>query len=54
METQFCYLQRGEGRARVRSLGKDLEKTVTDKATVVQMVKDGFAYCDDVFANADR
>jgi hypothetical protein len=30
--------------------GKNLEKTVTDKAGVVQMVKDGFAYCDDVFA----
>ena len=30
--------------------GKKLEKTVTDKAGVIQMVKDGFAYCDDVFA----
>jgi uncharacterized damage-inducible protein DinB len=31
--------------------GKNLEKSVTDKAGVVQMVKDGFAYCDDVFAS---
>ena len=29
---------------------KELEKTVTDKAAVIQLVKDAFAYCDDLFA----
>jgi len=43
----FCNLVKG-GTSPIA--GKDLEKTVTDKAGVVQMVKDGFAYCDDVFA----
>ena len=31
--------------------GRNLEKSVTDKAGIVQMVKDGFVYCDDLFAN---
>ena len=43
----FCNLVKGGANP---TAGKNLEKTVTDKAGVVQMVKDGFAYCDDVFA----
>ena len=43
----FCNLVKG-GASPIA--GKDLEKTVTDKAGVVQMVKDGFGYCDEVFA----
>ena len=31
------------------ALNKDFEK-VTDKATVIQLVKDAFAYCDDLYA----
>ena len=50
IETQyfFCHAVKG-GSNPVE--GKVLEKIVTDKAGVVQMVKDGFAYCDDVFAS---
>ncbi len=44
----FCNLVKGGTNP---IAGKNLEKTVTDKAGVVQMVKDGFAYCDDVFAS---
>jgi uncharacterized damage-inducible protein DinB len=44
----FCNLVKGGANP---IAGKNLEKTVTDKAGVVQMVKDGFAYCDDVFAS---
>ena len=29
--------------------GKDFEKVI-DKATIIQMVKDSFGYCDDAFA----
>jgi uncharacterized damage-inducible protein DinB len=49
IETQyyFCNVVKG---GTDPAAGKKLEKTVTDKAGVVQMVKDGFAYCDDVFA----
>ena len=43
----FCNLMKGGANP---VAGKNLEKTVTDKPGVVQMVKDGFAYCDDVFA----
>ena len=43
----FCNLVKGGANP---IAGKNLEKTVIDKAGVVQMVKDGFAYCDDVFA----
>jgi len=42
----FCNLVKGGANP---IAGKNLEKSVTDKAGVVQMVKDGFAYCDDVF-----
>ena len=44
----FCNLVKGGANP---IAGKNLEKSVTDKAGVVQMVKDGFAYCDDVFAS---
>jgi uncharacterized damage-inducible protein DinB len=44
----FCNLMKGG----VNPIaGKNLERSVTDKAGVVQMVKDGFAYCDEVFAS---
>jgi uncharacterized damage-inducible protein DinB len=43
----FCNLVKGGANP---TAGKNLEKTVTDKAGVLQMVKDGFAYCDDMFA----
>jgi uncharacterized damage-inducible protein DinB len=43
----FCNLVKGGANP---IAGKNREKSVTDKAGVVQMVKDGFAYCDDVFA----
>ena len=43
----FCNLVKGGANP---IAGKNLEKSVTDKAGVVQMVKEGFAYCDDVFA----
>ena len=45
----FCHLVKG-GPSPIA--GKDFEKNITDKAVVVQMVKDGFAYCDDLFAGA--
>jgi uncharacterized damage-inducible protein DinB len=46
-QVYFCNLVKGGANP---TAGKNLEKTVTDKAGVVQMVKDGFAYCDDMFA----
>lgn len=48
METQwfFCHQLKGGPNP---IAGKKLE-SVTDKATVIQMVKDAFAYCDDAFA----
>ena len=50
IETQYFYCNAVKGGPNPVD-GKSLEKSVTDKAGVVQMVKDGFAYCDDVFAN---
>ena len=50
IETQFFYCNAVKGGPSPVA-GKSLEKSVTDKAGVVQMVKDGFAYCDDLFAN---
>lgn len=50
IETQYFFCHAVKGGANPVA-GKALEKIVTDKAGVVQMVKDGFAYCDDVFAN---
>jgi uncharacterized damage-inducible protein DinB len=50
IDTQYFYCNAVKGGPSPVA-GKNLEKSVTDKAGVVQMVKDGFAYCDDVFAN---
>lgn len=50
IETQFFFCHAVKGGADPIA-GKALEKTVTDKAGVIQMVKDGFAYCDDVFGS---
>ena len=49
IETQFFYCHAVKGGVDPIA-GKELEKTVTDKAGVVQMVKDGFAYCDELYA----
>ena len=48
MATQYAYCSTVKGEPSP-ALNKDLEK-VTDKATVIQMVKDSFAYCDVAFA----
>jgi uncharacterized damage-inducible protein DinB len=48
METQYFYCSAVKG-GQNPGAGKEFEK-VTDKATVIQMVKDAFAYCDDAFA----
>jgi uncharacterized damage-inducible protein DinB len=50
IETQYFYCNTVKSGPNPVA-GKNLEKSITDKAGVVQMVKDGFAYCDDVFAN---
>jgi uncharacterized damage-inducible protein DinB len=47
MAAQYSYCSAVKGEPSP-ALNKDLEK-VTDKATVIQMVKDSFAYCDDAF-----
>ena len=49
MQAQFGYCSTVKGVANPTT-GKELEKVVTDKAGVIQMVKDAFDYCDDVFA----
>ena len=49
IETQYFFCNAVKG-GTDPSAGKQLEKTVTDKQGVIQLVKDGFAYCDDVFA----
>ena len=49
IETQDFYCHAVKGGVNPVA-GKTLEKLVTDKAGVMQMVKDGFAYCDDVYA----
>ena len=48
MAAQYAYCSTVKGEPSP-ALNKDLEK-VTDKATVIQLVKDSFAYCDDAFA----
>lgn len=48
MAAQYSYCATVKG-AQSPALQKDLEK-VTDKATIIQLVKDAFAYCDDAFA----
>ena len=50
IETQFFFCNAIKGGADP-SAGKKFEQTVTDKASVVQLVKEGFAYCDDIFAS---
>ena len=50
IDTQYFYCNAVKGGASPIA-GKNLEKSVIDKAGVIQMVKDGFAYCDDLFAN---
>ena len=49
IEAQYAYCNNVKGGANPAA-GKQFEKTVTDKAGVVQMVKDSFAYCDDAYA----
>jgi uncharacterized damage-inducible protein DinB len=49
MQAQYGYCSTVKGVANP-TIGKELEKIVTDKAGVIQMVKDAFDYCDDVFA----
>jgi hypothetical protein len=49
MQAQFGYCSTVKGVANPTA-GKELEKVVTDKTGVIQMVTDAFAYCDDVFA----
>ena len=49
MQAQFGYCSTVKGVPNPTT-GKTLEKTVIDKAGVIQMVKDAFDYCDDVFA----
>lgn len=48
MAAQYSYCSTVKGEPSP-ALKQDLEK-VTDKATVIQLVKDTFAYCDPVFA----
>ena len=48
IEAQYSYCANVKGGANPGA-GKEFEK-VTDKAAVVQMVKDAFAYCDDAVA----
>jgi uncharacterized damage-inducible protein DinB len=49
MQAQFGYCSTVKGVVNPTS-GKELEKIVTDKAGVIQMVKDAFEYCDELFA----
>ena len=47
VETQYGYCGTVKG---ATNAGANLNFKVTDKATVSQLVKDSFAYCDDLFA----
>jgi len=49
LEVQFGYCSTVKGTANPVA-GKGLMKTTTDKAAVMQLVKDSFAFCDDVMA----
>ncbi len=49
MQAQYGYCSTVKGVPNPTA-GKELEKIVTDKAGVIQLVKDAFDYCDDVFA----
>lgn len=48
LETQYSYCSAVKGGANPAA-GKDFKKT--DKVSLIQLVKDSFAYCDDAFAN---
>jgi uncharacterized damage-inducible protein DinB len=48
VETQYAYCSVAKGGANPAA-GKDFKK-VADKAAIIQVVKDSFAYCDDAFA----
>jgi uncharacterized damage-inducible protein DinB len=49
MQAQYGYCSTVKGVPNP-TIGKELEKIVTDKPGVIQMVKDAFEYCDEVFA----
>ena len=49
LDVQFAYCSTVKG-APNPAAGRDLVKTTTDKAAVIQLVKESFAYCDDVMA----
>ena len=49
METQYFYCSNAKGQP-LPAIANGLEKKATDKAAVIQIVKDAFAYCDDAFA----
>ncbi len=49
LDVQFSYCSTVKGAANPMA-GKDLVKTTTDKAAVIQLAKDSFAFCDDVMA----
>ena len=49
MQAQYGYCSVVKGVPNPTA-GKELEKIVTDKAGVIQMVKDSFDFCDDAFA----
>ena len=48
-DVQFSYCAAVKGVANP-AIAKDLVKTTTDKAAVIQLAKDSFGYCDDVMA----
>lgn len=49
LETQFAYCAAVKSVANPAT-GKELMKKTTDKAAVMQLVKESFAFCDDVMA----
>jgi len=51
VESQYMFCSAAKGLP-IPEFSVGLEKKATDKVTVVQMVKDVFAYCDDVFGRA--
>ena len=53
IEAQYGYCSVAKGEP-YPAVAKGLEKSATDKAAVVKMVKDAFAYCDDVYAGLNN
>ena len=49
LDVQYVYCSAVKGTANP-TVGKDLVKTTTDKAAVIQLAKDSFAFCDDAMA----